>query len=50
MANNKKHSTKKYSEIAKQAIKTNISITYRMAKEGFLTTEKIEVEVWREQF
>jgi hypothetical protein len=48
MAHNKKQNTSKKCTTTRIVAK-NISLTYRMAKQGYLTLEIPEIEVWREQ-
>jgi hypothetical protein len=50
MAHNKKQNdSKKGTKTATHIVAKNISLTYRMAKQGFLTIEVPEIEIWREQ-
>lgn len=49
MAHNKNKGKKQATKTTTHVVTRNIFITYRMHRQGYLTVEIPEIEIWREQ-
>jgi hypothetical protein len=49
MANHKHHAPKERAKATTHVVARNISINFRLTKQGYLTIEIPEIEIWREQ-